>query len=240
MSSYLLAPHVFLCVSGNHVVFLDLKRDRYLAIRMHEAQHLGGIVRGWPVPAAVSEVPSNGGGVCDSFARRLVDSGLLTLDQNAGKDAQPVTVDSAVAEITGDAYEGSLNLTFRHVLRFVRASVTAAFLLQWMPIERVASRIRSRKIRRTAEDPDRFDPAAVERLITVFNRMRPFAFTGRDKCLFESLALIEFLWRNKLQPSWVFGIQTEPFAAHCWVQHRGVVLNDTVDRVRNYAPIMLI
>jgi hypothetical protein len=41
-------------------------------------------------------------------------------------------------------------------------------------------------------------------------------------------------------PRWVFGVQSRPFAAHCWLQLGGVVLNDTVDHVKRYTPIMVV
>ena len=59
-------------------------------------------------------------------------------------------------------------------------------------------------------------------------------------CLFDSLALIHFLARFRVFPDWVFGVTADPFEAHCWVQTGGVVLNDTVERVSAFTPIMSI
>ncbi|GAD58270.1 hypothetical protein MBEBAB_0520 [Brevundimonas abyssalis TAR-001] len=38
----------------------------------------------------------------------------------------------------------------------------------------------------------------------------------------------------------VFGIKLVPFGAHCWVQAGETVLNDTVDNVSEYTPIMVV
>jgi hypothetical protein len=59
-------------------------------------------------------------------------------------------------------------------------------------------------------------------------------------CLFDSLALIHFLAQYGLYPDWVFGVSADPFEAHCWVQAGQVVLNDTVERVSAFTPILTI
>jgi hypothetical protein len=67
-----------------------------------------------------------------------------------------------------------------------------------------------------------------------------FLFSSKDECLYDSLALLEFLARYRIYPDWVFGVQTRPFAAHCWVQQGDIVFNDTVEHVTGYSPIMIV
>ena len=38
---------------------------------------------------------------------------------------------------------------------------------------------------------------------------------------------------------WVFAVKGAPFAAHCWIQLGDIVLNDSVENVRAYTPIMV-
>ena len=52
--------------------------------------------------------------------------------------------------------------------------------------------------------------------------------------------MVQFLGAEGIHPDWVFGVKTEPFDAHCWVQHGEVVLNDAPDRVRQYSPILVV
>lgn len=56
--------------------------------------------------------------------------------------------------------------------------------------------------------------------------------------MFDSLALLHFLARYRQFPRWVYGVKLKPFRAHCWVQAGDVVVNDIVDNVRGYTPIM--
>ncbi|WP_312062938.1 lasso peptide biosynthesis B2 protein [Brevundimonas sp.] len=40
--------------------------------------------------------------------------------------------------------------------------------------------------------------------------------------------------------TWVFGVRTWPFSAHCWLQVGDVLLDDDLDRVALYTPIMAV
>ena len=75
------------------------------------------------------------------------------------------------------------------------------------------------------------------RLASIFNVWRAY-YVRPSLCLFDSLCLLEFLACYALFPKWVFGVNAEPFQAHCWVQEGTAVLNDTVERVSAYTPIM--
>jgi hypothetical protein len=59
------------------------------------------------------------------------------------------------------------------------------------------------------------------------------------ECLVRSAMLIRFLRRHGLRADWVFGVRLCPFTAHCWVQVEDVCLNDDVERLVAYTPIMV-
>jgi hypothetical protein len=60
------------------------------------------------------------------------------------------------------------------------------------------------------------------------------------RCLLDSLAMVKFLARRKLHASIVFGVTSDPFSAHCWVQAGDLVLNDTVGHANAHTPIRVI
>lgn len=64
--------------------------------------------------------------------------------------------------------------------------------------------------------------------------------TAADRCLPRSIALALGLAARGLRTNLVIGVKTVPFAAHCWVQHRGKVLSDSVEEVRRYHPILIL
>ena len=83
----------------------------------------------------------------------------------------------------------------------------------------------------------RWTSSALVSLVSVFDRLRWF-YPRSYLCLFDALALIHFLARFHVYPDWVFGVNADPFEAHCWVQAGGIVLNDTVERVSAFTTLM--
>lgn len=75
--------------------------------------------------------------------------------------------------------------------------------------------------------------------------VRGFAFacylrSAADRCLSRSLALADQLARRGCRTHVVFGVKLAPFAAHCWVQADDLVLNETVEEVARYTPILVV
>ncbi|HJS90215.1 MAG TPA: hypothetical protein VJ738_09650 [Steroidobacteraceae bacterium] len=70
MQPFLLAPHVSACVSGQHVVLMDLERDKYVAV--DPAHRLGGRVRGWPVDSAQASGIHNADRDADDLIARML------------------------------------------------------------------------------------------------------------------------------------------------------------------------
>src|SRR5512146_2654390 len=91
MQPYLLAPHVYPCVSGQHVVLMDLERDKYVAVV--PAHRLARWVRGWPVGAeqgaGISHDPDGGP---DALVAQMLAHGMLVTDPHVGKPAVPVGI----------------------------------------------------------------------------------------------------------------------------------------------------
>ncbi|MGD9711856.1 MAG: lasso peptide biosynthesis B2 protein [Thermomicrobiales bacterium] len=59
-----------------------------------------------------------------------------------------------------------------------------------------------------------------------------------DQCLARSIAFRMLAFRLGLAPTLVLGIKLDPFAAHCWVQMGDCVVNDSLERVRGFTPIV--
>ncbi|RYG35012.1 MAG: lasso peptide biosynthesis B2 protein [Burkholderiales bacterium] len=57
-------------------------------------------------------------------------------------------------------------------------------------------------------------------------------------CLYDALALVEFLALRKLYATWVFAVQAQPFGAHCWVQTGEHLLNEATEYAQEFTPIM--
>ena len=64
--------------------------------------------------------------------------------------------------------------------------------------------------------------------------------TAADRCLPRSIALALCLASDGMRANVVVGVRLAPFGAHCWVQQGGDVLNDSVEEVLCYRPILVI
>jgi hypothetical protein len=87
---------------------------------------------------------------------------------------------------------------------------------------------------RRCGEPSRDLLAVVDR----FQRWIPYAPLS-GKCLLRSFVLLGCLRRCGHDAHWVFGVATWPFRAHCWLQCGGTVLDDHVERVRVFHPILV-
>lgn len=71
----------------------------------------------------------------------------------------------------------------------------------------------------------KLDTAAATEICVRFDRLRiwiPRAYV----CLYNSLCLIRFMLRTGVGANLVFGVRARPFAAHCWVEADGRILDD--------------
>lgn len=236
MARYGLARHVFVCVDEEYIVILDVRQDRYFTFEAAKTAALAGEVPGWPVSASESGVPSS---VVDEVAAPLRTRGWLLEASGESKDATPVRNTTPAAELAEGGESRSPRLSIGLWFSFVAASLFAKLALRFWRFERVIKRVARRRARHAGVGRP-LDVERARQLFYAFGRMRVFLFSTRDECLHDSLAVIEFLARYGLYPNWVFGVRARPFEAHCWVQHAGVVFNDTVEQVGAYAPIMIV
>ncbi len=222
---YRLREHVYWCERNSEVILLDLRADRYLALDARASSLFPRVVDGGDCSAEASEL-----------VEALLGRGLLTSQARQAEHGKPFALPAPAFEVTADSFDGPLCLTARDICAFWLALGKTGVRLRLLSLFRIVSTARSRRAKVTRAGGSYSLPTRV----AVFARLRPLAFTSRSACIFESLALIEFLAAFGVDASWVFGVQTAPFGAHCWVQRGDTVINDTVEHVRGFTPIMTV
>jgi hypothetical protein len=236
MRQYLLAEHVRLGLSEGQAILLDLKNDRYLGLGRSESAALSKVILEWPQ----TDYP---GGNCDAISqqdtellvREMLDRQLIAEGEAALTRRRPAAaLDAACAAVTPMAEPRVLKHTKNCLLGFLAASLK----LKLLGLEGVIRSVAARKTKRATETQP--DSRQLSELVAVFTTLRPLLFTARDACLFDSLALLEFLAKYKIYPTWVFGVVAAPFSAHSWLQYGGVVLNDYPENVLKYSPILVV
>lgn len=237
MGQYGVARHIFVCSNGNYVVMLDIRRDRYFAIDESKAALLKTLVQGWPTQSSCLDPVETEPAI--ALANVLLQQGMLTHTLEQGKDATPVRAQLPTIELNDDCDTRNSSTRVGDIFAFALAVMSAKFALRFHSFERVIRRVQQRK-KGHADHMRSVDVERARELAETFQRLRVFLFSAKKQCLYDSLALLEFLASHDIFPSWVFGVQANPFSAHCWVQCNDVVFNDSVENVSGYTPIMVV
>jgi hypothetical protein len=243
MPSYFLAPHVFPCVTEDHLVLLDLEHDKYVGIAREQLTALARRVRGWsrlgiarPGDSPEGRAPSSR---AESVFTKMIAAGMLTTDADIGKEARAVDVPTATEALFQPDLDWRPRITFIDLVRFLRASMLTSLALRLLPLRSVMTSAARRKAEGLATR-GAVNLAVARRATEAFVRMRPLLFGAQDACLYDSLTLARFLSYYGQYPACVIGVQTGPFGAHCWVQESGFVFNDAPEYVRRFTPIFAV
>lgn len=235
---YALAPDVFVCVADDDLVFLDLPGDRYLALQREDAAGLRSLVHGWPaIPDRTDEASASG--EARSLAAALRDRGVLTEHISRGKDATPISVTAPTEELTSDVIGKRPATRILDAVLIAKACMTGKWLKRNRSIEQIVARMRNRRQRAGVAGRE-LDRNTAQRLLFHYGSLRTFFISTHNACILECIVLLELFAHYGIYPEWLFGVKTRPFIAHCWLQHEQLVLNDTMDRVSGYRPIMAV
>jgi hypothetical protein len=234
MNDYYLNKNVYLAVTLNNAIFMNLNDGLYFGLNGEQTLALSRVVRGWP---AARDSDSSDDCTTQSaveLADHLAARGLLTTCADHGRPARQIEVPRVQAALRD--VPRNPKIAVRDVFRMVRALLFAFAALRNHATARALRLVQQRKTRHAKRfaQPNLQD---YKRVIAVFLYLRPWFYGAVDRCLFDSLVLITFLSHYGLYPTWVIGVKTKPFGAHSWVQHQDCVLNGTVEAVGDFAPI---
>ncbi|MBS0411493.1 MAG: lasso peptide biosynthesis B2 protein [Proteobacteria bacterium] len=214
-----LHPNTYVAAVGDDLVFLDVAQDEYFCL---------------PAAAALIALDEDGVTVrkCDGeLLDQLLGAGLVL------RQSDVVTP----ADRTPLATPGRTDLLGDRQVKIRPADVArmalAAMRLYWhAPRGTLLSLVKAaRPVRVAGPGPCREDPLDLARRCEHLLPWIPF----QGECLFRSFLTVTALRRAGVAVSWVFGVQTWPFRAHCWLQIGDVVVNDAAERVSGYVPIMV-
>ena len=240
-ATYYLSNDASFCFTDNHYVFFDLRNDEYWCLGRKDSEALKFLLNSQPSADADSNgirLQNFGGSEAIEVTRSLVEKGLLVRNGENGKAPQPECELAPTVSTVGRQDQRLPRVGPTHVTNFYTAAAIASAKLRWWPIERTVKSVAARKAANasvgTAPDISR-----ITELYAIFQTLRPY-YHRKYLCLFDCLALLQFLARYSLFPQWVYGVKLQPFGAHCWVQVGDTVVNDIMDNVKTYTPIMSI
>jgi hypothetical protein len=234
MPRYYLPSHVYFCKVYDGVIFLDLRTCKYHGLEDAHFDLVSNILAG-PRHQQKDQFDCSR---AIEVAEELTRNGLLTRTSNNGKVAVPVSIETRGHIDCEDDLKSRSSL-LRYLPWVVSACVWTRLGLHQKRLERVVSQIAHRNESATPDPSlDRSDRAKA--LALIYRRLRPLVFNAKGACLFDSLALVRFLSYFDVPATFVIGVGLKPFSAHSWVQHGGVVLNDSTESLQRYVPILAV
>jgi hypothetical protein len=236
---YWIPPHVRVCPLLASTILLDLKRNRYFGIGTRETRALSTLALNWnEASGAGAEVEPLPADAAIAMADALIDAGLLSREAPAARASFcgiPPDLNGALTS-AGHELSRETSLRLAHVAAFLGALAWTWRALHSRSLYSIACEVSDRKV----AGGGMFDaPRAIE-LVGLFRRLRPHTFAARDRCLFHSLALVKFMSRHAVFPTWVIGVRAKPWGAHAWVQQDKLLLDANPEHVCEYTPILTV
>lgn len=230
---YAICEHAYTCIAGRHIIFLDIERDKYLCLDLETTATLLPHLNGRSLffeDSLLSECVTWAGVariLAELEQRNLIAQ--LPLDQTAPSLEQIAPATRSICGATGNKHPR----TVAGAAEFILAVTRTAVLLRWRTLAKTVAHVTRRRKSAATSCAGVGPEPLVQRFASYRSR-----FAKTDACLFNSLALLDFLALHGQYPKLVFGVSMRPFQAHCWVQHEDTVLGDTVERVSQFTPIM--
>jgi hypothetical protein len=215
--AYVLAPGVHCCDVSGRLVFLDVRRDRYFGLDDDGDAAVRAALAG---PGADPAQPA---------FRSLIARGVLRFDPAGGATSSAPAVAVPRRSLLDEARpDATVIATARAALAIVRARRRLrrhGFAASLAGLECLKS------ARSGAGDPA---PIAA-----AFDLSR-MILDSLDQCLPHAIALAGTLFQKDCDAEFVIAVRRRPFRAHSWVQAGDRVLNDRLDHVRGFQPILVI
>lgn len=216
---YRLKDGLSFCVTGRHVIFLDVEADRYFGLRPGCEEAFHRLLAGnEPGPALAG----------------LVKSGLVREDSETTKGLEPVSVPRAVREVP----KRPRSPLCRQSLACVIAQIRAMALLKTRRFGLIVREIENRSQQAAFGNTKRAeqDWGPIVSAFAASANLRPRS----GHCLISSIAFVHVAHCAGLQAKLVLGVSAAPFSAHCWVQADDYVLNDRLENIRPFEPILAV
>jgi hypothetical protein len=233
---YFLAKDCYVCNTQGYWLILNVSRDKYLCVTHADLTSIGSGLYGWRYGSGDAGNGRHLDAGRETLIESLVAKGVLTSNPEEGKAFAESENAATQTAIVLPVSIGSAKLHLFCVVRFFFACAKIDRCLRAGKLARALVTIKQRRLQ--AGSCARFlEDSSATKLIASFNNLRPL-YPRPYLCLFDSLALLEFLSGYHSYPRIVFGVVADPFQAHCWLQDGSVLLNDDLERVGRYKPIL--
>lgn len=210
------------CIASDRAIFLDLPQNRYFCLSRRANDAFIALADDAAPPCDRARLESHlPAGLLAATGQGTSRSELMDWKVVAGS-----LIDGQIVQPTKAARCHAL---------FHLATTGASIKL--FSLARIISNVERRKAVQRRNSPP--DTAALAEVVAAHEKSS-LHFTRHDRCLPRSVAMTQHLLSAGIVPTLVFAVMVRPFQAHCWVQHDDLVLNDHLDNVRNFTPILIV
>ncbi|WCM25932.1 lasso peptide biosynthesis B2 protein [Sphingomonas sp. QA11] len=216
---YRLRTGLSYCWSGDQAIFLDIDADRYFRLGQGAERLI----------STLEATDAVGSTADEALLLRFIESGFL-VESDVGEIAPCNAIRARVSAL--DGVDPSLDGT--RLPGLILELLAARTRLRFRSLSAILRDLRARQA------PARKLSGAELHAIAHSFRTAGYVVGTLDQCLPRSIALMRYMVRVGASPSLVFAVMARPFAAHCWVQLDDVVLNDTIENVRQFTPIRVV
>ena len=222
--SYMLRRGLSFCRVGGCHIFLDLDADRYFRLPDSLEHRFTAYVEGQE----------------DSGILELIDRNIVVSDPTGHEKIVPAKVDHPIRSAVEVSPRATLHVgSMIHVPALVLAVAWRLRMRSLADTVDWVAKYRSRMqplLHRIRDHDAEHELLASSREFGLARSYVPV----ETRCLPDSLAMAVFLARRGFHATIVFGVTTDPFSAHCWVQFEDMVLNDTVGHANSHTAILAI
>lgn len=222
MHTYTLTPHISFCDAGGRYIFLDLLADRYFCLSRDAEAAFAGLVSGRP-PNAAERDKLNG----------LEARGVL---RSAAGGAIAVACAAPAKPVELKCNRRAGTSVFRTTFAAARL-LEARMRLRFQSLFSLVLRLRRRK-NSLAAVGSKNDFKDLAQIAADF-QAAALIVGALDQCLSISFAICDRAIELGIPADLVIGVRPRPFQAHAWVQADGVLINDRVDHVAQFYPILV-
>jgi hypothetical protein len=179
--------------------------------------------------------------MANNLLQSMLKEGLLTTADPAVESAlvsTEIDLKRTLVSIEED-FILTPRVRMRDIATFAYFLITGALALRCLPLRRL---VRSAHDRRNMayRRGYKLDVEEVCRHVCTYRAIRPLFFVAKKHPLLHALTLTNYLAHHGQFPVWVFGIGTEPWTTHTWLQHENYVLDDSPETVFRLEPILAI
>jgi hypothetical protein len=203
------------CSVSGRILFLDVARDRYVAL----PQDRNDCFLSW-LRSPVGAPPE---ACCPILAELGLDDQAVPPAPTSCFVARPIAMDSPCLD--------RRHVRIREMLSVAHAVISARADLRSRPVADVLARYAPPSAHGSGPAAD------LQARLAIFRSARALVPVGR-LCLHDCLALIRWLGPSARGITLVLGVSALPFAAHSWMQSGAMVLDDHPESPSRYQPIL--